>query len=366
MKKIYIFILLFAGLSVHAQIKKVLLEDYTGAWCGYCPDGAIILQNLIESNDPNLIGIAVHNADLLEVADGITLDLGFGVNSYPSATIDRFKFTGSPIFSGRTTWAGKVTDRMDEIAPVSVGFYNLTFDTSTRTLDVYVTAQFTSGLTTTDPVTINLAIVEDSIEATVGVARLQQTNYLSSIGGNPLNPWFHNHTLRDWLSGAWGQGGIIPNSPVVGDLYSYQYTYTLDPSWNFRHIDLVATVALNGSTTSKREILNAEKVRLYTPVDNTSVLDKAESMSAIFVYPNPSNTICNIQFTNNQSENVDLLVYDMQGNIVAKPISSFYSAVTHTMQWDLRNNNGEKLQTGNYIIRLANTTSSLTKVIQIQ
>ena len=38
--------------------KKVLIEEFTGAWCGYCPDGAYRLENLINSNAENIIGVS--------------------------------------------------------------------------------------------------------------------------------------------------------------------------------------------------------------------------------------------------------------------------------------------------------------------
>ena len=43
--------------------KKVLLEEFTGSWCGYCPSGAEILQNLM--NSYSVIGVALHSSCLL-------------------------------------------------------------------------------------------------------------------------------------------------------------------------------------------------------------------------------------------------------------------------------------------------------------
>jgi hypothetical protein len=40
------------GLSVNliAQqpVKRVLLEQYTGAWCGWCVDGSVVMDELIK------------------------------------------------------------------------------------------------------------------------------------------------------------------------------------------------------------------------------------------------------------------------------------------------------------------------------
>ena len=47
--------------------KKVLIEEFTGAWCGYCPDGAHRLEKIIDSNDGNVIGVSLHNGDQMAV-----------------------------------------------------------------------------------------------------------------------------------------------------------------------------------------------------------------------------------------------------------------------------------------------------------
>jgi thiol-disulfide isomerase/thioredoxin len=40
--------------------KKILVEDYTGTWCGHCPRVIINLDNFIKTN-PNCIFVGVHN-----------------------------------------------------------------------------------------------------------------------------------------------------------------------------------------------------------------------------------------------------------------------------------------------------------------
>lgn len=355
------------SIGAQAQLKKVLIEDYTGAWCGYCPEGALILKDLIHNNDPNVIGIANHNADMLEVADGITLDNGFGVSSYPSGTIDRFKFSDlTTIPMNRNLWLNKTQIRVSEPAIASVSFNNLVLDNTTRIFDVDVSVVFTAGDATTYPKTINLGIVEDSIEGTVGVVGLEQHNYISSIGGAILNPWYHNHTLRDWLSGAWGQGGIIPASPTIGDVYTKHYTDTIPMEWDLNQIHFVAYVAHNGSLVTQRDILNAEIMKLYSPVDNTSMQDINTPFQQISIYPSPSSTVSNIQFDLKENANIQMHVYDMQGNIVSSPVNCFYSKGIHSIQWDLTSGNGNKLNAGNYIIKLSTESGYSLARLQVQ
>jgi len=34
--------------GTNAQIKNVLLEQHTGAWCGWCVDGTVVMDEILE------------------------------------------------------------------------------------------------------------------------------------------------------------------------------------------------------------------------------------------------------------------------------------------------------------------------------
>ena len=59
MKKLYTFTILFlTSLVIHSQTivstspenKKVVLEEFTGITCGYCPDGHAIANNIANNS----------------------------------------------------------------------------------------------------------------------------------------------------------------------------------------------------------------------------------------------------------------------------------------------------------------------------
>ena len=46
--------------STDSQNKKVVIEEFTGVACQYCPIGHTIVQNLINDNPGNVFAIKIH------------------------------------------------------------------------------------------------------------------------------------------------------------------------------------------------------------------------------------------------------------------------------------------------------------------
>ncbi len=68
--------------------QKVLVEDYTGAWCGYCPRIAYKLAKAEELN-PKVIGIGIHQGDNMQYSNISALINNFGITGFPTAIVNR-------------------------------------------------------------------------------------------------------------------------------------------------------------------------------------------------------------------------------------------------------------------------------------
>lgn len=76
--------------------KKVVFEDYTGAWCGWCPRVVTAIQELHDTS-PYVIGLAIHNNDVMAIPQESQLREIFNVgNAFPSARMDRTIAVPSP------------------------------------------------------------------------------------------------------------------------------------------------------------------------------------------------------------------------------------------------------------------------------
>ena len=46
--------------------RKIVVEDYTGMWCGYCPRGIALMENLANTYANDFIGIAIHTGGRID------------------------------------------------------------------------------------------------------------------------------------------------------------------------------------------------------------------------------------------------------------------------------------------------------------
>ena len=111
MKKILLSIFAFATIVVTAQNnvsttpenRNVVLEEFTGIYCGYCPDGHLLAQQLHDNNPGDVVLMNIHvgsyaapqaGAPDFRTSFGTAIDGQADVAGYPAGTINRHLFAG--------------------------------------------------------------------------------------------------------------------------------------------------------------------------------------------------------------------------------------------------------------------------------
>ena len=360
MKKSLFTLLLAALIAQNSEaqtVKKVMLEDFTGTWCGWCPEGTVIIDQLVAANPTTFIPVASHNGDALEVPEGAAIDVGLNVTAYPNGAVDRYQFPGTTkIPMSRGSWTNSFNTRKALTPSVSVSFSNAQ-KTGADTYTATVNVKFSSAPTAGVPLKMNVYLLEDSIAATGSYA---QGNYSANIqsGATPLTNWFHNATLRKALGGNWGFTTTIPATPVVGTNYTENISFTVPSTWVAKHINVVAFVAYDGTVANnQKEILNAEQypLKYWYP---TAVSNVNENLYDINIYPNPAGLrdIIKTSFNLKEDANVSLEVLNTLGQVVSKPYTSFEIKGAHTIQWCAGENTS--LPVGTYFIKLSTDKGS--------
>ncbi len=252
------FLFVFTLTQTTAQKKNVLLEQFTGAWCGWCVDGTVVMDELIKDYPDQVIGVKIHNGDSMAVSLESVIRGPLGVSGFPSGTVNR-KFYNGSISQSRTNWRAVCETAMNEKPQAEV---QMAYSINEETNQLYATVYCTMLETVNKTLRFNVYIIEDSVSGT-GTG-WDQSNYLSGRDGYQDNPYYdqpskivgyqHMKVMRDMCGGAWGSGSM-PNPAVQGEVYTFDFVYDLNPEWNKDQLHFVGLVQVD--ETSDKEILNS-------------------------------------------------------------------------------------------------------------
>ena len=348
---------IFSNNGTSASTVKVVLEEFTGAWCGWCPDGAVILEDLIAANPTNVIGISIHDNDGMEYAEGIRSE--FNVTAYPNGMVDRKLFPGEAKEShSRGQWAANVNSQLTRYTPVEVSIAH-TYDASTRTITATVTADFVDFAA--GDMRFVMAVTEDNV--TGSGSGYDQVNYLDGTAGHPYEGagdpiigFNHGHVLRANEPGVFGNAGIIPSPASPGSTYSETFTYVIPASYDENEIAVIGFVSYSNPVIGEREILNADHQQL-----NLVSLEEVSLLGSFTMSPNPTDGEFTIELDLRQEVSADIVIYNTSGQEVNKIASGNYAAGSQTIQGSVGD-----LPAGLYYVTIHSENHSLTQKLVVK
>ncbi len=217
-------------------VKNVLMEQYTGTWCGWCPR-AIFQISTLEKTDPYIVHVAHHLSDEMTYNLNMSLFQSFSFTGVPTVHADR-----------NIVWQGNISDINKLHSPSRVGI----------TLDVSGTAQMISakvdvkfGYDFTEELKLSVYLLHDSLVST-------QANYYNT---DPASPWYQaGATMQNFIhrnvmmkSGTDMFGDVIPSSAIdIGSIYTKKVDFTSFTSNDLNKMVVVAFVTWgNGSKSGQ-------------------------------------------------------------------------------------------------------------------
>ena len=235
--------------------KKVLIEEFTGAWCGYCPDGAHRLENIIDSNDGNVIGVSLHNGDQMAVGHTDYLGSIYQNTGFPSGMVDRLSIN-DVVSINRGWWEGVAMDQLTKVASCGLAIKS---DVSGSKANIEVRVGFNAYMTGSYKLSVYL--IEEKVSGE-GYGYDQSNFYDTDPNspfyqlGNPIVGYEHNHTLRAILSEQ--SGDSIDSSYLIsGGEFSSSYSVDIS-SYDDDNLSVVAFITLIGSTFTEHEVMNVQ------------------------------------------------------------------------------------------------------------
>lgn len=310
------------GQALHAVAqdieKGVLVEHYTGAWCGICPAGWEVMKATVEDLD-NIVVVSVHEGDEFQINEAVPVMLEY-IGGFPSATADRFLFpTEGSVAIQYTNYSSVVPLRLDYEPKVAVHAAS-SFNASTRQLNIDVQALFID--TVWGDIRFNCYIVEDSV---VGPAQANGENdnpNSTFFGmGDPIIGYPHPNVVRKMLGSSWGTAGIIADTAWPGDTFTHSYSYILPAAWNEEKVFLVPLVQMYHINPNKREILNIRPLGINeNALPGDTIIDPGPNGVAGTMQDAPYKLVSQkdklLIIAQNLSGNVAVRIFDMGGQMV--------------------------------------------------
>lgn len=311
MKKIVSFLfattmLAFSSLSAQTRFvseepmnRKIVLEEYTGIHCGYCPDGHKIANEILAAHPNDAFIINVHAGGYAEPSVneldfrtdfGSALASLAGVEGYPSGSVNRHVFSGKGTAMNRTSWASHANQVPEMSSYVNIAAQGK-LDWESRKVEITVQLYYT-GDSPEATNYINIAMLQDNI---VGTQSNGTTNPAQSLGGSK---YIHHHALRHLITGQWGDAVTTTQK---GSFVEKTYTYDIPTTIRNIPTEIIDLQFVAFVCQNKEEIMNACKVKIqnenspehYLSLDNMQQSEDVDCEATAKVSLNVTTLISN-------------------------------------------------------------------------
>ena len=301
--------------------KMVVVEEATGTWCQYCPRGAVYMEMMSNKYPDFFAGIAVHNNDPMTVT-AYDAAMGQLITGYPSALADRMSVVDPSQIEQ------PFLDRL-VVAPTAFIIPGATWDSSTRTLNVSISADFQSAANNN----YKLAVVLTEDEVTGTTSAYNQSNAFSGgslgpMGGFeslpipvPASQMVYDHVARNLVPSFSGFPNSFPATVNAGETHTVNATFVLPASWDETKINIIGMLinpAGKIDNAGKATITEAVANGFVSGTDMTVGIEELDQVDATLqVYPNPATTSTTIALNLKSEGNVVVTVRDINGKVMA-------------------------------------------------
>ena len=201
--------------------RNVIIEEFTGRNCGFCPDGHRIANEIVHNNPGRVWAVNVHAGGYAPTSfpnfntpESNTILNGFGVSGFPSGAVNRSEYTAL----NRGQWASVASQQMAQTAECNVAGQAVV-NPATRVAKITVEVYYTGNSAEANNY-LTVMMLQDSI---MGSQAGSTSNPEQMINGQ----YCHMHILRSTVTPTWGEE-ITPTTS--GTLITREYMYEIPAS----------------------------------------------------------------------------------------------------------------------------------------
>lgn len=242
------------------EVRKVLIEDYTGHQCGNCPLAAEKLEELKNTYGNQVVPMAVHAGFFADVAASpfnvdyrttvaTELDQYFGnsVAGNPNGMVNRKGHPNTHILN-LNSWGSVLTPYTTMNPDVVLGI-RTSFSESTNIAEATVYTKFKNTLTGNYKLCVY--VTEDSIMGA-------QTDY--RLTPDVIEDYHFEHMLRASFNGTWGE--TIATDPVASETTVYRKKYSMSLSGKLMSINHPCSVVAFVYNDATKEVIQASTKKI--------------------------------------------------------------------------------------------------------
>jgi hypothetical protein len=335
--------------------KKILVEEGTGTWCGWCPRGAVYMDSLWNTHPNDVSLVAVHNGDPM-VVSAYDSWMGGKISGYPSVVVDRREVLDPSdlidVYNNEHDYFGYANLTL---TPMEAGSFNLS-----------VKATVTPAIDLNGDYRLAMALVEDEVHGTAST--YGQHNYYAGGGSGPLHgagfEWeneasiipaedmYFKFVARGIYPSPTGAAGSLPGTMTAGTTYDYTFATTNIPQpynrANMRYVVMLINAA-DGS------VLNSNYATVVAGVSNVNA-----GINKFDVYPNPATDRTFVSFKLDDKATVFIEVIDALGRTVSSIPAQQMIAGTHNIEMNIAN-----IAAGSYTVKMQTEKGAVTQHLSV-
>jgi thiol-disulfide isomerase/thioredoxin len=261
MKRVFITMFLLTLFSISNSLadtqypRKIVMEEGTGTWCGWCVRGIETIERLNKEYPDNFIAIALHHQDEMSTIENYD-EIAKKFHSFPSSFINR-TMSQDPDYPS----VKPIIEKMKGLAnaKISVSAFFGARDSSS----VIVSTETVFGFGSTESeYRIAYVVVEDHVgpysqNNSYGGLHYNENNYMYDWTRKEGNVRIeYNDVARGIYGGVNGIESSVPKTIKEGETYKYDYSFKLPKNiQDKKNIRIVALLIDNNSC----EIINADR-----------------------------------------------------------------------------------------------------------
>lgn len=251
--------------SKQPQNRHVLLEEYTGMQCTYCPQGHVVSNQIAAQHPGEFFTVNVHcttkaappnaSAPDLQTSYGDPMAMravgGLSI-ALPTGTLNRHVFEGNAPEVDRSDWERYTDSILSMPAYANIGGI-AKVDWNTRQMEIVVQIYCTDSVPVNEN-RLHVFLLQDNI---IGYQASASSNPEQNLGGNMYR---HMHVLRDIPT---GMEGVPINGLEKGSFVEQRFTATLPEYIRNVELELADLSVLAFLSEDYYEVINVAELPIH-------------------------------------------------------------------------------------------------------